>query len=358
MSNIVLLLAHAVEEADQLRLLSDIGHNVFSIGAYTNPAAPSSDIRPPLPQVPYFPDLDAACHAKRVEHAEHPTQVVLPDGIRDIVDWAKFDLPDEVLEWADVLIYHHFEHTWLAPNWPRLRDWKRGSPTRRVIWRTVGQSVEGNERMMAPLRAEGLERVAYSPKEANIPGYSGHDALIRFYKDPAEFGPWTGDIPVVLNVTQDLRQRDPYTNWRFWDAATKGLPAIAMGSGSEVIGGTGKVPYPKMLEMLRRARCYLYTGTQPASYTLGLIEAMMSGVPVVSIGPRWMDVFPYGPDLFEGHEIADQLWANDPSIARLSLRDLLGDRGIAQGWSEDTRTRAIDLFGMDKIAREWAAYLA
>ena len=351
MARIVQLLAHSIEEFDQLRLLTGIGHEVFSPGAYEDPARPGSDLRPPL-DVPPYPDLSRACWGVRHEHRDDGTRI---DG-REIVDWAKYQLPDEVLEWADVLIYHHFEHTWLAPQWPRLRDWMRGSPTRRVVWRTVGQSVEGNERMMAPLRAEGLQIVRYSPKERNIPGYAGEDALIRFYKDPAEFGPWIGDIPAVINVTQNLRERDPYTNYGFWQEATRGLPAIAMGPGSETHGGTGSLTYPEMLSMLRRARAYLYLGTQPASYTLGLIEAMMSGIPVVSIGPAHMSVFPYGPLLFEGHEIAGE-GHDDPQNAFAELLVYLQDAACARAASVSVRARAIELFGMDKIASEWRSFL-
>jgi glycosyltransferase involved in cell wall biosynthesis len=84
-----------------------------------------------------------------------------------------------------------------------------------------------------------------------------------------------------------------------------------LGPGSEDIGGPGALTYDEMRGWLRRARVYLYTGTQPASYTLGLIEAMMTGIPVVSIGPSWMDVFPYGPDLFEGHELVPERRAHD-----------------------------------------------
>jgi hypothetical protein len=83
-----------------------------------------------------------------------------------------------------------------------------------------------------------------------------------------------------------------------------------------------------MRATLRRARAYLYTGTQPASYTLGLIEAMMTGVPVVSIGPSWMRVFPYGHELFEGHELAT---GDDttPAVQRM-LRPTLDDLGFAR----------------------------
>ena len=345
--NIVLLLAHSIEEHDQLRLLTDIGHQAFSIGGYVRPDSPHDPKRPPLPDVPFFPELK---------------QAVDDLGTDDNLDAAKRHIPDAILDWADTIICHHYEHTWLVPQWERLRN-------HRVIWRTVGQSAEGNEAMMAPLYRDGLQIVRYSPKERNIPNYAGEDALIRFYKDPAEWAGWLGEQPVVINVTQHLRQRDPYTNWGFWQQATRGLArphdgddrppppyAIPLGPGSEVIGGPGELTYHGMQLWLQRARCYLYTGTQPASYTLGLIEAMMTGIPVVSIGPAHMQVFPYGPDLFEGHEITG-LWADDPKVAHDILDNLLLYPDFAKEHSERQRARAIELFGYATIKEQWRDFL-
>jgi len=332
--NIVLLLAHSIEEYDQLRLLSGLGYDVFSIGGYIDPAHPHDTKRPGLPGVPYHPELHAAVDAM---------------GTADNLRFAKERIPDAVLDWADTIICHHYEHTWLVPQWDRLRG-------KRVIWRTVGQSVAGNEQMMAPLRDDGLQIVRYSPRERNIPGYAGEDALIRFYKDPDEWHGWTGESPQVLNVTQHLRQRDPYTNWAYWEAATAGLNRVPAGPGSEGIGGTGEISLPVMKQLLRQLRCYLYTGTQPASYTLGLIEAMMTGIPTVSIGPSHMTIFPYGPLMFEGHEITGTSY-DDPALARTRLQMLLSDWDMARELGAAQRARAIDLFGMEKIGAEWKAFL-
>jgi hypothetical protein len=338
--NIVLLLAHSIEEYDQLKLLSGLGYDVFSIGGYINPGAPHDPKRPSLPEVPYHPELQAAVDGL---------------GTDDNLRYAKEHIPDAVLDWADVIIVHHYEHTWIVPEWPRLK-----ASGKRVIWRTVGQSVEHNERLMAPLHKDGLEIVRYSPKERNIPGYAGEDALIRFYKDPDEYGGWTGEEPVVINITQHLAQRHPYTNYEFWDQATQGLNRMPLGPGSEVIGGPGELTYDQMLRYLQVSRCYLYTGTQPASYTLGLIEAMMTGIPVVSIGPKWHRIFPYGPELFEGHEIAtgsDKGGGDDPAVSRQALDILLREKWVADKMSAEQRTRAIELFGKDKIGAQWKAYL-
>ena len=342
--NILLLLAHSIEEHDQIKLLSELGYDVFSIGGYIDPAAPHDPKRPALPNAPRHPELRA---------------VVDSLGTTDNLDAAKRHLPDDLIDWADTIICHHFEHSWIVPQWERIKH-------KRVIWRTVGQSVEYNERMMAPLRSEGLQIVRYSSRERNIPGYAGEDALIRFYKDPDEWCGWSGNNARVVNFTQHLRQREPYTNWRFWDAATRGLPAVAMGPGSEEIDGPGEMSLGDMQFALRNSRTYLYTGTQPASYTLGLIEAMMTGIPVVSIGPSWMKVFPYGPDLFEGHQIVSSVdehgwhwkpWSDEPDKARDMLVTLLASKSYATEQSGVQRARAIELFGKAKIAAEWQAFL-
>jgi glycosyltransferase involved in cell wall biosynthesis len=201
-----------------------------------------------------------------------------------------------------------------------------------------------------------MEILRYSPKERNIPGFAGEDALIRFYKDPAEWKGWNGSEATVIQVTQHLKERDPYTNYGFWDAATRGLDRTPLGPGSQWIGGTGPLTYDEMRAWLRNARVYLYTGTQPASYTLGLIEAMMTGIPVVSIGPTWMRVFPYGPDMFEGHELT-RLAYDSPSDARAKLEMLLSDQKHAAEIGCDQRNRAVELFGIDTIREQWREFL-
>lgn len=338
--NILYFDAHSILTYDELRLFHSLGHDVFNVGGYINPAEPHEAIRPGLPDLSFHADLKAVVDAL---------------GVPDNLMAAKCDTPDELLDWADVLICAAFEHTWLVPQWPRLREWMQSG--KRVIWRTIGQSVENNERMMKPLFDQGLEIVRYSPKERNIPGYAGESALIRFAKDPQDWHGWTGEKPSVINVTQGLRQREPFTNWRFWELVTYGLDRLPTGPGSEVIGGTGSLDYDAMRQALRDARCYLYTGTQPASYTLGFIEAMMTGVPIVSIGPDWCRIFDYGPDLFEAHELSPY-WSNDEDMARAHVQAILRDPKLAEGISEWQRVQAFKTFGVETIAPQWDAYLS
>lgn len=342
---IVLCLSHAIEEYQQVSLLSDLGYEVFSIGGYIDPAHPHSDLRPPLPDVPFFPDLRDAVDGQ---------------GTDDNLTAAQSHIPTAILDWLGddgAIIYHHREER-IWGQWPRLLDWKRGNAGRRVIWRTVGQSVSTNERQALPYRMAGCERIAYSPKEANIPGYTGHDALIRFWGAQSD-RPWTGDDATVINIAQHLRQREPFTNWSFWDSATRDLPRRAMGPGSEAIGGTGGVTYAQMQDALHTARAFVFCGSQPASYTLALIEALHAGIPVVSIGKSWMRIQYDGhtaEEMFEGHEISPLAY-DDPNAAFQTLRRLLAEPEYAAVISAESRAIARDLFDRDTVGAQWKAYL-
>ena len=338
---IVLCLSHSIEEWQQLTLLTELGYEVFSIGGYIDPAHPHDPKRPPA-DAPFYPELKAAVDAFKAE-----------DGLRD----AQEQIPRAILDWADIIIFHHRLER-LFGQWPRIKEWLESPFPRRVIWRSVGQSVRNNEREAMPFRMSGLERVAYSPRERNIPDYCGDDALIRFWGEQVD-EPWRGDDPVVIQVSQHLRQRHPYTNWEYWDSATRDLPRLPIGPGSEVIGGTGEVSFEEMRRRLLSSRAFLFTGSQPASYTLGLVEAMHAGIPTLSIGPRWMRVQYDGhtaEEMFEGHELA-LLASDDPNGTRHRLRELLLDVDYALEMSKQTRARARVLFDRTTVGAQWAAFL-
>lgn len=335
--NILLLTSHSIAEYDDLRMLTDLGYNVFSIGAYTDPRNPNDDKRPPLSFLPVQPALEDLCVAQREKHAGEDTGFV--------IDWAKGDLHPDLIDWADAIICHHFPVPWIQAQWPKL-------VRKRVIWRTCGQSNADLERSMGPYRRDGLQIVRYSPKERNLGHYAGEDTIIRFGKYLSDFPEWTGEERQVVNVTQHLYQRHPFTNWEFWEVATADLPRLACGPGSEVIGGAGELRTDEMYQMLARSRAYLYTGTQPASYTLGLMEAMLVGIPTVSIGPSWMML----PELFEGHELTGFAF-EDPEAAASLLRVWINDEEAAKAVSVYQQSVAIREFSIDVVGPQWRAFL-
>lgn len=336
--NVLLLTSHSIAEHDDLDMFTRMGVPTFSIGAYTNPHEPSDDKRPALPDAPHFAEFEALCHEQRAKHGD--------EDARYVIDWAKGDLHPDIIDWADTIIVHHFPEAWIGGNWARIRD-------KRVIWRTCGQSDPRLEAEMLRYRRQGMQIVRYSPMERASfarSAFAGEDVMIRFGKDPKEWTGWTGDRPVVGNITQHMRQRGDACGYGFWAAATELIPVEPAGPGSEALrGGVGSLSYDEMRAYLRGLRAYLYTGTRPASYTLGLIEAMMTGAPVVTVGPR-----AFGMDLFEP---LAPIVADRPVDAAYSLRKLLEDRDFAVAISERGRARAIELFDIDTVSRQWAEFL-
>ena len=336
---VLLLASHAVAEYDDVRMFTDLGYDIFAPGGYEVPGTEGEGIRPPLPHAPAHPDLVARLNETRAAFGDPGP----------LIDAGKARLHDDIIDWADVIICHHFPERWIGGQWDRIAH-------KRVIWRTCGQSSPQLEQYMFRLREQGMEIVRYSPAEerhySRTGTFAGQDALIRFGKYPDDYGPWIGDNLVVGNVTQDMVGRGDACGLGFWLEATTGLPVLPAGQGSEQIGGVGILSYEGMLDYLRHLRVYLYTGTRPASYTLGLIEAMLSGVPVVTIGARDWGRGWGGEDLFEAHEIIPPSDAGSPEWAKVILQGVLSGQ-FGEEMSVWQRQRAIELFGIETVGRQW-----
>ena len=134
---------------------------------------------------------------------------------------------------------------------------------------------------------------------------------------------------------------------------TDGLPTCPAGEGSEELGGSGRLSYPDILVYWKHLRVHLYTGTQPASYTLSLIEAMLSGTPTVSISAdrTWL------PPLFEAETILGQDPTWDDARRVEELRHILDDDDYALEVSLRQRQLALDLFHVKHVGQQWVDFL-
>lgn len=339
MKRLMMLPCHEVLEADELRILRGLGHYVFSPGSYVEPANRGDHhLRPSLSDLAYDPEDVRLYHACALEGRDN-----------------KSNLSRELVDRFDVIVAMHMPE-WIVSNWRNMKH-------KTVIWRTIGQSIAWQEELLRPYRAEGLKIVRYSPAEERIPGYIGGDAMIRFAKRKEEWTGWHGTEKAVLHVGQDVLKRADNCSYQFYEAITRPYPRTLIGNGSEVLPwGRGRVSYEALKEALRSHRVFFYTGTHPASYTLGLIEAMMSGIPVVSIGrnhgnnPR---AFP-GHNLFEVPDILNGengLASDDPFELHDYIRKLLTDDAFAASVSAKGRETAIRLFDEEAIAAQWGTFL-
>jgi hypothetical protein len=340
---ILYLSAHSILEYDEVKMFHELGYEVFSPGAYVEPANPGdASLRPGIPTLAYNPDLLTEFHAIGAAHPGEDNKNYLT------LDFVKH---------FDTVVVMHLPR-WIEMNWPVFE-----ASGKRIIWRTIGQSVIDTEKKVAPYRARGLQIVRYSPKEELTPHFCGSDGLIRFYKDPDELKDWNGSVRHIINFSQSMKQREPACNYSFFEEVTRPFPRRLFGPGNEGLNwSTGKVTYEQQKQEMRNARAYFYTGTHPASYTLNFMEAWMTGTPIVAIGPKHGNAsyFP-GCHLYEVHELitngVNGFISDDINELRVYIKALLTDPTLAAKISSAGRQEAIRHFGRDMIFNSWKAFL-
>lgn len=320
---------HSVLEYDEVKLFTEMGHDVFSNGAYIDPSGHITLPRPAIEGMKYHQDY--------AELARSTPRTELPEGL---------------IKNFDVIMIMHSPEV-LFQNWSRIKH-------KKVIFRSIGQSTGSIEARLKPLVDEGLTIVRYSPKEKNIPNFAGETAMIRFYKDPNEYNNWNGRNNRVINFTQSLLGRREFCHYQEIMDLSQGFDRVIYGTGNEDLGplNGGELPYELQKQAFRDNRVYLYGGTWPASYTLSLMEAMMTGIPVVAIGQKLAQTDKFEQfDFYEGHEIIQDgisgYVSDDIGYLRENIDKLLKDDNLAKKIGEAGRSRAIDLFGKANITNQW-----
>lgn len=327
---ILYLSVHEVLEYDELKMFTELGHECFSHGQYCRPHM-GSTLRPPIPEMPYDPYF-----ADLVDR--YPIDNLHPDMIKD----------------KDIIIIMHTPSL-VINNWEKIKH-------KRVIWRSIGQSVSEVENALLPYREQGMEIVRYSPREKMIPSYMGEDAIIRFYKDPKEYDQWNGNKLQIMAMNQSMIQRGIDLNYFFFHIVSMGLPVNLYGPGNEQLPeSAGTLTYDQMKQEMRDHRAYFYTGTRVPSYTLGFIEAFMTGIPIVSVSEIHGNHPFYPQRTFEIPQIIengkDGFVSDNILELRSYLAELLENTELANSISKNARQKAIQLFGKENIKKQWQEYL-
>lgn len=323
---------HSVLEYDEVQMFLDLGHEVFSNGAYLDPAGHITLPRPGLRGAKSYPQfMELARTTPRTQ------------------------LPKELIDPFDVIIIMHSPSV-VVQNWDKLKE-------KTVIWRSIGQSVPRIEAQLAQCRKEGLKIVRYSPKEANISGYLGADAMIRFCKDEDDFKEWTGELPQVVTFAQSLKGRREFCHYDELMFITEQFKGKVYGPGNEDLGefNGGQVPYEQQLKIMQTSRVMLYGGTWPACYTLSFIEALMAGLPIVAISKALAHYPQYESiDFYEVDEILAEIGGIVCDTQQQMVGEvqrLLHDPSHAMNISKKQRALAVRMFGKKVIAQQWQEFL-
>lgn len=338
---ILYLSCHVVLEFDELRLLHQLGHEVTSIGGYINPKVPHVDTRPAL-----MIDSNKELENKIYRLFEYNKN----KGIA--LENCSNTLTKEVVDDYDcVIIMHRID--WVEKNWEVIKH-------KPVILRTIGQNLSSEESVIKKYIDKGLKVLRYSPKERELRNYAGEHGLIRFLKYKSDFKKRNLTKNYVITFGQSITERGQWCGSSVIESVAKNVPFKLFGPGNQSYHfNHGKISYDQQLEEYATNSCYLYTGTFPAQYTLNFIEALFSGIPVVSIGKKLSQTF-VEPYPFEVPFILDEMdgfYFDNVEDIISKFKELMNDKVLNNKISEKQIELATNLFSAEKNINQWNDFL-
>lgn len=336
---ILYISAHETLEADELQTFIDLGHDVFSIGFYTDPKNPSTDIR------------------------------AVPKGLKQkksLIDWFKGENPNYVLpgwnrpecgvvkpskeflgQFDTIISVHYFRNLrYLAENYG-------GTLINRTI-SSIHDSIESNYESIFKIRPFHTVRMSEREMEfSKIPT----QAVIRESAHEDKFCGWTGNSDQVITVAKGMYERFDM-DWHAYEYLTRGFNRVLCGKNPNI-----DKPFIKdslseadLIREMRRSRLSYVHARLNGVCNYSLAESMVMGIPIFMLNEMWWGKNWMGPKYirngFNGYQSAntDEL--------RFFMKKVLEDVDLATEIGYNNRKIGIELFGWKRNKEVWRQFLA
>lgn len=243
-------------------------------------------------------------------------------------------LDDPKLGWAE----GNYDLAWLMFNWQYklFRERREGKKLYRVSKVAELEPHEWDE-MLA--RDDFTVVSFYANTVKWLKEVKGVDVpYVPLGLDTTAYGGWTGENARVLSIIHSYRDRG--WHYRSFREAMKDVPHLHV---DHLDPDQEKYSYDDLQALLRSSRVYLHDGEQ--EYTITLIEAMMTGMPLVSFRLPGIERYVvHGKNGFIGDN-AEQI--------REHCRLLLSDRDLAERMGRESRAMAVAEYDETRWRNDW-----
>ncbi|MBI4687000.1 MAG: glycosyltransferase [Nitrospirae bacterium] len=167
--------------------------------------------------------------------------------------------------------------------------------------------------------------------------------------DPGEYGGYRGNEEKVLRIGNGLIERDIMLGYSIQERLLKGIPSTVLGLNYSIPQSIIPKDWEGLKEFMRSHRLYLNTTLYPYEdgYNLSMLEAMATGMPVVSIANPTSPI----EDGINGF-ISD-----DEGYLRERIEELLRNPSLAMQIGQKARETVIEKFPIEKFISEWKRVL-
>lgn len=250
-------------------------------------------------------------------------------------DYAKL-LDDPATGWPE-----RYDTAWLMFNWQVKLFWDRPG---KKLFRVAKVAELEEEHWARLLERDDFSVVSFYPNTvAWLKERFGVDVpYVPLGLDPESYAPATGEDANILSIIHSYADR----GWHHhaWKEATRGLPTLHV---DHLDPDQPVFEYEDLMRALRRARLYLHDGEQ--EYTITLIEAMMTGLPLVSFRIPGIERYvEHGINGFVG---------DDAQEIREHCQLLLHDDALAARMGAASREKAMREFHEERWRRQWREIL-
>ncbi len=156
---------------------------------------------------------------------------------------------------------------------------------------------------------------------------------------------YSGELARGIAVVNNLASRGRRLGSDVFVEARSRVPIDLVGMGAEELGGLGEVQPPRLARFAARYR-FFFNPIRYTSLGLALCEAMMAGMPIIGLATT---------ELVTVVENGESGWIDtrvEPLVEHMNA--LLASPGEARRLGEGARRTAVERFGIDRFARDWA----
>jgi len=190
---------------------------------------------------------------------------------------------------------------------------------------------------------EGVHKVFISEKKRQDWGLNGDVILPGL--DVSQYGGYRGEKSTVLQVGNLLKERDLMLGYSLSKQIVGDHPLTIMGMNTNIPGSRLSQGFQDLLEHFRSSRVFINTTIEEFEdgYNLSMLEAMATGMPVVSAGNKSSPI----EDGKNGYV------SKDPEYLNRCIDHLLKNPEEARALGEKARQTVQEKFPLNRFLQSW-----
>jgi glycosyltransferase involved in cell wall biosynthesis len=155
---------------------------------------------------------------------------------------------------------------------------------------------------------------------------------------------YSGELEKGIVVINHLHQRGRKLGADIFNEVSRHIPLDLVGMGTKEYGGLGEVLHPQLPAFISRYR-FFFNPIRYTSFGLAVCEAMMMGMPVVSLATtEYATVFK--------NEVSGFIHT-DPDYLIEKMKEILNNKSLAISIGEEGKKISEKKFNIERFIKEW-----